>query len=185
MPFLEILTRCYKRPTLLQRNLDSIAAQTCDDFTHTLIIDNVGVGVGGAWAKLRDYAPRLVGDYIWILDDDDECIRPSLVEDLKAIAAQHDPDVIMLKMDHGQWGIKPSHSWKQWPELGDIGCSAYVVKRAIWQHHAPEAWYATRYQSDYDFIKSIFSRPYTICWYDVVASRVQVISQGKPEAVII
>lgn len=181
MPFLEVITRCYKRPQMLQRNLDSMAAQTCPDFAHTLLVDEVGVGVDGAWAKLRDYAPRLAGDYIWILDDDDECIRPSLVEDLQAIAAQYDPDVIMMRMDHGHWGVKPSGSWKQCPVMGDIGCSAYVIKRHVWQLHAAEAWQTTRYQSDFDFISSVFERPYKVAWYDVVASRVQRISQGAPE----
>ena len=181
MPFLEILTRCHKRPNMLQRNIASIANQTDGDFIHTLLVDEQGVGVAGAWAKLRDYAPRLAGDYIWILDDDDECVRPSLVEDLKAIVAQHAPDVIMLKMDHAQWGIKPSSSWGKAPMFGDIGCSAFVVRRDIWQLHAAEAWQETRYQSDYDFIASIFNGGYTVAWYDVVASRVQRISKGEPE----
>lgn len=181
MPFLEVLTRCYKRPAMLRRNLDSIAAQTCTDFAHTLLVDEVGVGVAGAWAKLRDYAPRLAGDYIWILDDDDECVRPSLVEDLKAIVAQHAPDVIMLKMDHAQWGVKPLSSWGGTPVMGDIGCSAFVVRRDIWQLHAAEAWRDTRYQSDFDFITSIFNGGYTVAWYDVVASRVQKISKGAAE----
>ena len=78
--------KAYKRPNMLQRNIASIANQTDGECIHTLLVDEQGVGVAGAWAKLRDYAPRLAGDYIWILDDDDECVRPSLVEDLKAIA---------------------------------------------------------------------------------------------------
>ena len=182
MPFLEVLTRCYKRPNMLQRNIASIANQTDGDFIHTLLVDEQGVGVAGAWAKLRDYAPRLAGDYIWILDDDDECVRPSLVEDLKAIVAQHAPDVIMLKMDHAQWGVKPSSSWGNAPILGDIGMSAFVVKRETWRANA-DAFRPGRYQGDYDFIASIFNGGYTVAWYDVVASRVQRISKGEPEVV--
>lgn len=182
MPFLEIVTRCYKRPQMLNINIDSLADQTDQDFTQTLLVDEVGRGVEWAFANLRSYAPKLVGDYIWILDDDDTCIRPSLVEDLRAIAAQYAPDVIMLKMDHGQWGIKPSFSWGQRPQVGDIGCSAYVVKRSVWQYHADRTWQITRYQSDFDFIESIFdAEGLKIAWYDVVASKVQRQSKGAPE----
>ncbi len=180
MPFLEVLTRCYKRPSMLAANISSLNAQTDNDFIQTFLIDDHGMGVAASHVAMADYAPKLVGKYIWILDDDDECVRPSLVDDLKAIAAQHDPDVIMLKMDHGQWGVKPSSSWGNAPILGDIGMSAFVVKRETWRENA-DAFRPGRYQGDYDFIASIFNGGYTVAWYDVVASRVQRISKGEPE----
>lgn len=181
MAFLEVVTRCYRRPLMLQANMDSMAMQTDKDFIHTLLPDEIGRGVEWSYENMRDYAPQLQGDYIWILDDDDMCIRPSLIEELKEIVDDYGPGVIMLKMDHGQWGIKPSHSWEKQPELGDIGCSAYVVNSYIWQHHAELAWKETRYQSDFDFITSIFQGGYDTRWWDIVASRVQRVSLGRPE----
>jgi len=166
---------------MLQANMDSMAMQTDKDFIHTLLPDEIGRGVEWSYENMRDYAPKLEGDYIWILDDDDECIQQTLVADLKAIQLAHDPDVIMLRMDHAQWGVKPSHSWGIGPELGDIGCSAYVIRREIWQHHAALAWRETRYQSDFDFITSVFRGGYDTFWYDTVASRVQRVSLGRPE----
>lgn len=181
MPFLEVLTRCYKRPQMLAANIASMEAQTDLDYTHTFLVDDIGRGVEWSYANMRDYAPKLTGDYIWILDDDDECVEPTLIETLKTIVGKHDPDIVMLHMYHGQWGVKPSYSWGNKPEIGDIGCSAYIVRRDIWQHHAELAWKETRYQSDFDFITSIFEGGYKVAWYDVVASRVQKISQGAIE----
>lgn len=183
MPFLEVITRYYKRPNLLAANVRSLAEQTDRDYTQVILSDPDGRGIEWSYRNMAAYADKLTGDYIWILDDDDMCIRPSLIEDLKAIVSQHGPDVIMLRMDHKQWGVKPSFSWQQPPQLGDIGCSAYVVKRHIWQHHSRLWLEHGRYQSDYDFISSVFDGGYNVAWYDVVASRVQAISKGQPEPV--
>lgn len=179
--FLEIVTRTYRRPLMLLVNRDSIARFTSDDYLQVILPDDVGRGVGWANAQFADYAPNVTGDYVWILDDDDECIRETLVDELKAIAAEHDPDVIMLKMDHGEMGILPDRTWGKSPEFGDIGMSAFVVKREVWQRHAPE-FARAKEGGDFDFIRSIFAaRQYSIHWHNVVASRVQRISRGAPE----
>ena len=95
MPFLEVLTRTYKRPKMLKRNIDSILTQTDKDFTHTLLNDDVGRGIAWSYQNLASYAPFLVGDYVWILDDDDLAVSQTLIADLKTIAQAHNPDVIM------------------------------------------------------------------------------------------
>ena len=71
--FLEIVTRCFRRPTLLQKNIEALAAQTCDDWEQTFLIDDIGRGVNWANESLAGYAPHLTGQYIWLLDDDDIC----------------------------------------------------------------------------------------------------------------
>jgi hypothetical protein len=180
--FLEVITRCYKRPKMLKRNQASLRAQTDPDWIQTLIVDGIGMGVAWANENLALKAQYLVGEYIWLLDDDDECILPSLVADLKKIAHQHHPEVIMLKMDHGERGILPDNEcWKN-EELapGHVGCSAYVVKRTVWQAYA-WAWVPGAYDSDFNFFASIWADQPTVYWHDVIASRVQRISLGRPE----
>jgi hypothetical protein len=83
-------------------------------------------------------------------------------------------------MDHGPRGILPRENWQRRPVLGDIGCSAFVVRRAVWMRHR-HAFNGAEYASDFDFIASIFEQDYEIYWYDCVASRVQRISLGQPE----
>lgn len=181
MPFLTVITRCFQRPNMIAKNIASLRAQTCQDFQQLCLIDDVGRGVGWSYENMATYAPRLKGDYVLILDDDDELICDTLVADLKGIVADTAADIIMLKMDHGPRGILPGKSWQQRPVLGDIGCSAFVVRREVWQAHAQ--YFTPDYNGDFAFISSIFDEDYEIYWHDVVASRVQRISDGQPERV--
>lgn len=180
MPFLEVLTRCYKRPVMLAANRASLDGQTDGDWMQTLLIDTIGRGIGWSYDNLAAQAGDLEGVYIWVLDDDDMCTRSTLVAELKQIVAQHDPDVIMLRMDHGPLGVLPSRSWGGAPEQGDIGCSAYVVRREVWQRHA-QAMTPGHYAGDFDFIRSVFLAGPRVYWHDVTASAVQRISHGAPE----
>lgn len=181
--FLEILTRCFRRPTLLAVNQASLDALTDDDWQQTLLVDERGRGIAWTHRFFAEYAPQLDGEYIWILDDDDQCIYPDLVHDLKAIVQAHDPDVIMLRMNHGPRGIlPPDNLWRVRPRCGLVGCSAYVVRRSVWQAHA-SAWWSGRYTSDYDFINAVWKGGASFHWHDVIASAVQQIGLGQPEKV--
>lgn len=181
MPFLEILTRHYtKRPNMLAANQASLATQTDADWVQTLLVDDVGRGVAWANANLGTVASRLVGDYIWILDDDDLCTCPTLVEELKQIVVLVAPDVIFLRMDHGPLGVLPSdQDWRKAPRWGGIGMSAFVVRRAIWQQHA-HAWREV-YEADYRFIDDVWQGQHHVYWHDIVASRITRRSVGRPE----
>lgn len=180
--FLEILTRTFnKRPGMLVQNWDSLTSQTCDDWEQTLLIDDVGRGVAWSTENMARYAPKLVGEYIWILDDDDLCIRNTLVAELKAIVARDDPDLIMLRMDHGAYGILPPNDlWRAEPERGQIGMSAFVAKRELWQMCA-HVLIPGRYDGDFDMALELYDRAECVYWHDVVASRIQWVGVGRPE----
>lgn len=180
MPFLEVLTRCYKRPGMLAANQASLQQQTDGDWIQTLLIDDVGRGIAWSHENLAAYAPQLVGDYIWVLDDDDLCIEPEFVAGLKFIVADQDPDVIFVRMDHGYGRILPSARWGKSPQVGEIGVSAFVIRRAVWQAHA-SAMVPGQYTSDFEFINSIWQAQPTIYWWDVIASKVQRQSLGAAE----
>ncbi|MBP8291221.1 MAG: hypothetical protein KAX65_00520, partial [Caldilineaceae bacterium] len=136
-PLIEVLTRTNRRPTLLALNRASLAEQTSGDWVQTLLQDGESRGIGWSYANMAAYAPKLVGRYIWILDDDDVCVHPTLFAEVADLVAEHDPDVIMVQMDHGgALGVLPDKSWRRPPMLGNIGVSAYIVRREIWQAHA-------------------------------------------------
>lgn len=180
-PFLEILTRTFNaRPRMFAAHKISLAMQTDQDFTHTVLVDSDRRGLVWATENMAAYAPRLVGEYIFVLDDDDELIRPTFVADLKELAVLYAPDVIMMRMDHGAGCILPSARWGKSPRVGEIGVSAFVVRRDVWQAHAG-AWLPGCYTSDFQFINSIWQARPQIYWWDVTASRVQVQSFGQPE----
>ena len=183
MAFLEVITRTANhRPQMLRRNVDSLLAQTDQDFTQSMIVDGKARGVAWANGNMFHVAWGLTGNYIWILDDDDECIDPLFVSRLKEVAEALDPDVIMVRMDHGIYGILPDPpNWGGAPVKAHIGCSAYVIRREIWQRYA-YVWQGAHYASDYDFISAIFDNDtLVIYWLNVVASRVQMIGSGEPE----
>lgn len=181
MVFLEVLTRCYKRPTLLARNVASLQAQTCADWQQTFLVDDVGRGIGWASENLAAYGPQLVGEYIWCLDDDDLCIRPTLVEELRRICAEHRPDVVLLRMDHGPRGVlPPDRLWGHAPQPANIGMSAFVARRELWQAWA-HVMVPGKYESDYELVSALFEHADRVYWHDVIASRVQQIGLGRPE----
>lgn len=179
---LEIVTRCFKRPEMLENNRASLAAQFSSDWQQTLLIDPIGVGVEAANAQLALFAP--IGDYVWVLDDDDMCVDDLLVVTLQRLVVQHNhPPAIMLRMDHGELGVLPDDKhWGREPVRGGIGCSAIVTMRDVWNTHRP-AWACSRYDADFEFIHAVWrEHAADIVWEDRVASRVQRISRGAPSA---
>ena len=182
MAFLEVITRTFnQRPRMLARNVASLHGLTDADWMQTILVDEQGRGVAWAQENMANYSTQLQGRYIWILDDDDMCIRRTLLSELKTIAEDHDPDVIMVRMDHKERGILPDRAhWEAPPVHGFIGCSAYIVKRDVWQGHAG-AFIPGTYYSDFTFIQSIFESGQRIYWHDVIASQVQAIGLGRAE----
>lgn len=179
MAFLEIITRCYKRPEMLKANRASMPEHAPGELIHTLLPDPHGHGVGWANARLARFYPS--ANWVWILDDDDMCVRPSLLAELQQIVAAEDPDLIMLRMDHGPRGVLPDDlTWGLRPTYGRIGCSGFVTRKDLWLA-ARHVWAGGRYHSDYEFIAAAFDAAQAVAWHDVVASRVQRISLGMPE----
>lgn len=179
--FLEVLTRCYQRPNLLRVNQAGLAAQTAGDWEQTLLIDDVGRGIGWATENMAAYAPQLEGAYIWILDDDDVCIEPTFVAGLRQIVDAQRPDLIFVRMDHGPRGVLPDAAhWGREPVRAAIGVSAFVVARELWQACA-WALCPGHYESDFEFVAALFRRAERVYWWDVIASRVQQIGLGRPE----
>lgn len=182
---LEVLTRTMgNRPQMLARNTASLQRQSDPDWAQSLLVDVVGVGVAASHRLLADHEPR--GEWVWCLDDDDECIYPELVADVRRIAAEQPAaGCIFVRMDHGPLGVLPdAATWGGPPVHGHIGISAYIVRREVWMTHR-HAWLSLRYQSDYDFIRTVYALESWvrggIVWHDVVASRVQRISHGAAE----
>jgi hypothetical protein len=181
MALLEVVTRCYKRPNLLARNVESLRRQSDPDYLQEFIVDDVGLGIGASYQRMAHHIP--LGDWIWILDDDDECVHDDLVADVRRIAKEEpQTGCIMVRMDHGGGlGVQPDNAhWHGPPVEGHIGVSAYIVRRDIWRQNA-RVFSLGRYQSDFDFACALWSSRLSVHWLDVVASRCQRISHGVPE----
>lgn len=171
------------RPAGLAANQASLAALTDPDWCQTLIVDREGRGCAWANRNLANCADRLIGDYIWVLDDDDVCVRRELVEELKAISVMFAADVVVVRMDHGpELGTLPRAGWGRRAEVaeGDIGVSALICRREVWQKHAG-SW-GERYAGDFDFAAAVLGdKRLLVYWHDVVASAISRQSAGAGE----
>ena len=177
---LEIVTRHIPtRPTMLRRNQDSVLALG-DQVKHTLLVDDVGRGVGWANAQLAGFEP--VGDYVWLLDDDDEAVDTTLTRWLAEAAREQAPDLVILRMDHGPTaGILPdAFAWKKRPVMGQFGCSSFITSAGHWRR-CRSAWH-NNYAADADFVRHAFDMTTAVVWHDVLASRCQRgANHGGPE----
>lgn len=150
---------------------ESLTTQTSDDWTHTVLHDDEGRGVPWANRNLADYADKLVGQYVWILDDDDVCTYDYLVEQLRDFTRR---DVIMLRGDYGpRHPVLPEFElWGKPPLCAHIGMSCFIVRREVFQAHA-NAFRVDR-MADCRFIQSVFdSRRWAVGWWNVVAMKTQ------------
>jgi hypothetical protein len=180
MPFLEVITRHYtRRPNLVQDNFASLDAQTCDDWVQTLLVDDVGHSVEWANYWLGKYGPNLEGDYIWVLDDDDICVRDTFVEEIAHIVQAHNPDVIICKID-ANGVIPPPQLWGKPPQITQIGMACFVVRREVWQEYADAFW--PKLAADFNFINAVWQAgKYEWYWHDQLVMKIQQVGRGRPE----
>lgn len=179
MAFLEVITRTFgRRPAMLKRNAESLAIQTDPDYEHTIVMDDNERGV--AWAVGNLATIEATGEYVWVLDDDDLCCRPTLIAELKAITDLIRPDVIMVRAHHGKFGTMPNDAnWLNRPELGNVGTSCYIVRRDVWNGHH-DAW-TERYDGDFWFIDALWNLQCSFYWHDHTAAYYPQQSIGAPE----
>jgi hypothetical protein len=178
---LEILTRHFaRRPNLLAVQQASLARQSSRAWKQTLLIDEVGRGVAWANAQLANHAPA--GDYVWILDDDDECICDTWIGDLHLLIEAHDPDVVWVKNDvHGHGVIPEPDYWQNRPVFAHIAMSCFVVKRVVYLRHAHA--FRRDVGADCSFAQAVYdaTQPYRQLWHECTVMRTQRVSRGQPE----
>lgn len=178
---LEVLTRHYsKRPSLLAIQQASLACQTSVAWQQTLLIDDIGRGVPWANAQLAHHEPT--GDYIWILDDDDECICNTWVADLHLITEAHDPDIVWVKnIVHGHGELPEPDYWQARPAFGHIAMSCFAVRWDVYLHHR-EAFDAPA-GADYRFAERVYNQTPAAkqYWHDCAVMRTQKVSRGAAE----
>lgn len=158
---------------MLETNQKSLDRLTDLDWVQTLLIDCKGHGVEWANFELGRRASEFIGDYIWVLDDDDVCTYRPLITDLKRIVKEHNPDAIMLRMDFKPGVIlPPDELWGKSPQFTRIGMSSFVLRRAVFQRFASMA-FTPKLGADYRLIRAVFDAGCSVYWHDVVAMRCQ------------
>ena len=179
MPFLTVVTRCYRRPLLLRANKQSLAMQTDQDYEQLFVVDEVGLGVGHANRALATVSPA--GDYVLVLDDDDMLTDIGAIEALKE-ATVDAPDLVIFKCDHAGLGILPDPViWGRRPLRGHIGSCSFISRRDVWKNHIHR--FGVDECGDYAYLYSVWTSMPRVVWLDRQLTAVQRISKGQPEAV--
>lgn len=183
-PVITIVTRSYKKPKCLERNIASVQAQTDRDYEQIFIIDDVGRGLAWADQALAANKHRNNGKYIMVLDDDDIITNKSFVSLIKLVSETSDPDVIIWRGKFSSinlvlppvdryWGIKPVKAF--------IGSFNYCIRKEIYDEHIHIC--KTGACGDYDLIESVFNRvPFpSVFWYNKIFVATQQKSKGAGE----
>lgn len=168
MPFLTVITRTVaRRGELLARNQKSLAEQVDPDYQQLVIMDEDERGVNWANGMMASRAwGDIQGDYVMVLDDDDELANPRVIHYLKA--HNYGQDLYIVRMDHGPRGILPSPGAEI--KKGGIGCSGVIPKRELFlkavKHYRPA------YDGDYDYIQACLDLAWGVTRLNYVASKV-------------
>jgi hypothetical protein len=181
MPYLSIVTRHYtKRPGLYAHMLESIQAQTCRDFEHVVIVDEIGIGVPAANKQLaeRDWSD-LTGEYVYMLDDDATLARSAAIADLQHFTnANNNPEMVILRADLLYLGVLP-YPWNYQPIHSHIDLGCVALRRDLFLKSI--ASFGDRYAGDFDYIDAAYKQAGTVAWYDCLFMRAQKISHGAAE----
>lgn len=184
-PFLTIVTRCHRRPELLAGNIASVNAQTDKDIEHVLIPDFSGKGIPHANKLLYRDRHRVRGEYVYILDDDNELVDRKLVARLKRAADVNDqPHVFVVR------GLRPTGEIKVFPDSDawasrklvkkTTNAHCYVVRGDVWKKHIKSFGYPATLSGAWKFPKALIREGgYRFVWLDIRAGRSVQLGRGN------
>jgi glycosyltransferase involved in cell wall biosynthesis len=183
-PFLTIVTRSYKKPKCLKKNIESVKAQIDQDLEQIFIIDDVGRGLAWADTALNENKHRNNGKYIMVLDDDDIITHKNFVALIKQIAERTDPDVIIWRGKFTEINVvlPPLDAyWKVRPNKQFIGSFNYCIRKEIYDEYIHVCCSGSC--GDYDLIYSIFARQPSpkVFWYNKIFVSTQQKSRGTEQ----
>lgn len=175
-PLITFYTPTYKRPHGLAECLASVWHQTAVARIEQIVIpDHLGIGIGGMYQRVQDYAPAVHGDYVHLLCDDDTLADATVVEDFGAFVAAHDqPEVVVCRATKG------GATWPtcERPELGQIDLSCIITRRDVWLAHT--GCYADCYEGDFWHARALWdSGARFVSWPRLFV--VGGVSRGAPE----
>lgn len=156
-PFITFYTPTYRRPQALAACMASVAAQTVIDQIEQIVIpDHVGLGVGGMYKRVQDYANAVHGEYVHILADDDVLPLPTAVEQVMDFAiANNYPEVIIVQSRKGSTTYPNTAHWP--PVMGRIDLGCCITRSNVWRRHVQAYGHPGRYEGDWDFMDAVWA----------------------------
>jgi hypothetical protein len=179
-PYLSIVTRCCKRPTMLSECIGSVIALRDHDVEQVFIVDRDQVGVARANRLFAENTHRIDGEYVYILDDDTMITDSRFVGYIKK-AAKKNPDVIMFRSWRPQLNphILPREAEWRHPErlkVGSTNCLTYVVRAGLWKENVHAFGVAAG--GDWEFLKTLRDQKCSFAWVNQIAGMTQQLGRG-------
>ncbi len=181
-PFLSIITRhLYTRPNMFKKCQESVLMQNDHDFEHIVIEDKIGIGSAKANGLFYKNKERVIGKYVFMLDDDNVFLTDDFVENIKTIVRENNnPGLIFVRMLLNEELYPTSVDWKvDKLHPNHIDTANVVVRSDLW--HKYIHCFAEIQTGDFLFIDNVFKSNPTVYWQDKVYSRTMRVSGGKPE----
>jgi len=175
-PFLSIVTRTYRRPTMFAKCKASIDAQTDQDFEHIVIDDKIGVGIAQTYRNFQSLEVR--GKFVFVLDDDNILTDTKFIERLKEVDKNGQPELIVGKIYRG--GTILPAVWP--PKHSSIDMMNVVVSQRLWNECRKN--FEPKYDGDFEFISAVWQKQPKIEFLDEPIGCTQAVMHGKPEEFI-
>jgi glycosyltransferase involved in cell wall biosynthesis len=186
-PLITFYTPTYERPSMLRRCQASLELQTCQDYEHVIVHDEIGIGIAGMFAEIPEHLDLIHGRYVYVLTDDnmlaDNEVVGKLKEEVERLSAKVSypcdlPAVLIVKC-FLRGGVYPIF-WEEENKEAQIDLGNYLVRADVFRKHADK--FGHRYAGDYDFIHFLWGR-YPFVWIDLLFARSQLRNPGlgRPE----
>jgi len=159
---------------MLKKCMESIKAQTSDDYIHILSRDDKsrgGYGIDNADKSLMKIK-SIDARYAMVLDDDDMLVYPDFVKEFKSIVDKSDIDVVFFKGEINGWTVPPPDVWGKAPVYCKIASFNFAVRVNIWMKYI-HTWNPIKGCADYWFISHCYNKTEKHIWFDHIVARTQ------------
>lgn len=178
MKSIAFVTRVHpRRPNMLKICINSVKAQTSDDYIHILHRDDKtekGYGVLSADHSLVKVKP-INAQYVMVLDDDDMLIDPNFVETFAKTIKKDVPEIVFFRGIITGRGVFPREKiWGKAPLCGLIASFNFAVRQDLWMNYIHKFNYRT--VSDFAFISHCYSKTKNHLWLNRIVAQ----TQGRP-----
>jgi len=175
MKTIAFVTRIHpKRPRMLQICVDSIKAQTSNDYIHILHRDDEtknGYGLFLANQSFTKVSP-IDAQYVMVLDDDDMLVDLNFVKRFRKIVKKYNPEIVFFKGKIvGKKTLPKKQHWDGKPRRSWIASFCFAVKLDVWKKYI-HLW-GEKKCGDYYFISACYKGTKNHFWFDRSIARTQ------------
>lgn len=175
MKTIAFITRVHPgRPNMLKECVESVKAQTSNDYVHILHRDdNTGKGYGVPMANQSLQKIKTVdARYAMILDDDDMLVDQDFVDLFAKVTEKDAPEMVFFKGEIMDRGIYPREwRWGRGPLCGSIASFCFAVRRDVWEKYIH--MFKQRPAGDFSFVSHCYEMTEDHLWLDRIVARTQ------------